>query len=122
MVLDTATLTLPHPRMVTRRFVLEPCVEIAPDLVHPLAGCSLEDLLESISSPHPHVAVIGVPGAGALGRLAAAPWSSAQIFWRWAPTSSQFLVSSTMTNKMAFFPMASCSAKDFFHSSIPSMR
>jgi len=84
VVLDTESLTLPHPRMVTRRFVLEPCVEIAPDLVHPLAGCTLEDLLESISSPHPHVAVIGVPGSGAsdvaaavahatLARLVSAP-------------------------------------------------
>ena len=65
VVLDTESLTLPHPRMVTRRFVLEPCVEIAPDLVHPLAACTLEDLLDSISSPHPHVAVVGVPGSGA---------------------------------------------------------
>jgi 2-amino-4-hydroxy-6-hydroxymethyldihydropteridine diphosphokinase len=65
VVLDTASLTIPHPRMVTRRFVLEPCVEIAADLTHPLAGCTLAELLESISSPHPHVAVIGVPGAGA---------------------------------------------------------
>jgi 2-amino-4-hydroxy-6-hydroxymethyldihydropteridine diphosphokinase len=64
VVLDTESLTLPHPRMVTRRFVLEPCVEIAPDVVHPLASCTLESLLESISSPHPHVAVIGVPGSG----------------------------------------------------------
>jgi 2-amino-4-hydroxy-6-hydroxymethyldihydropteridine diphosphokinase len=84
VVLDTESLTLPHPRMVTRRFVLEPCVEIAPDLVHPLAACTLEDLLESISSPHPHVAVVGVPGSGAaevaaaiahatLARLVSAP-------------------------------------------------
>ena len=84
LVLDTESLTLPHPRMVTRRFVLEPCVEIAPDIVHPLAACTLEDLLESISSPHPHVAVIGVPGSGAaevaaavahatLARLVSAP-------------------------------------------------
>jgi|694.fasta_scaffold02422_9 2-amino-4-hydroxy-6-hydroxymethyldihydropteridine diphosphokinase len=84
LVLDTASLTLPHPRMATRRFVLEPCVEIAPDLVHPLAACPLDHLLDSISSPHPHVAVIGVPGSGAsevaaaiadatLGRLVHAP-------------------------------------------------
>lgn len=65
VVLDTDSLTLPHPRMATRRFVLEPCVEIAPDLVHPSAACTLSSLLESISSPHPHVAVVGIPGAGA---------------------------------------------------------
>jgi 2-amino-4-hydroxy-6-hydroxymethyldihydropteridine diphosphokinase len=65
LVLDTADLTVPHPRMATRRFVLEPCVEIAPDLVHPRAACTLSDLLESISMPHPYVAVIGVPGSGA---------------------------------------------------------
>lgn len=71
IVLATESLTLPHPRMVTRRFVLEPCVEIAPDFVHPSADCTLACLLESISTPHPHVAVVGVPGAGA-GEVAAA--------------------------------------------------
>ena len=90
VILDTASLTLPHPRMVTRRFVLEPCVEIAPDLVHPSADCTLACLLESISSPHPHVAVVGVPGAGAgevaaevahatLARLVSAPAEYAMI-------------------------------------------
>lgn len=90
VVLDTASLTLPHPRMVTRRFVLEPSVEIAPDLLHPVAGCTLEGLLESISSPHPHVAVVGVPGSGAaevaaaiadatLARLVSAPPEYAMV-------------------------------------------
>lgn len=65
LVLDTDVLTLPHPRMATRRFVLEPCVEIAPDFMHPLADCTLHGLLESISSSRPHVAVVGVPGTGA---------------------------------------------------------
>jgi len=64
-VLDRPGLTIPHPRMSTRRFVLEPCVEIAPDFLHPLAGCSVRDLLDVISAAHPHVAVIGVPGSGA---------------------------------------------------------
>jgi 2-amino-4-hydroxy-6-hydroxymethyldihydropteridine diphosphokinase len=64
-VLDRPELTIPHPRMSTRRFVLEPCVEIAPDFLHPLAGCSVRDLLDAISAAHPHVAVIGVPGSGA---------------------------------------------------------
>ena len=64
-VIEQADLTVPHPRMATRRFVLEPCVEIAPDLVHPVAGRSLRSLLANISQPHPHIAVVGVPGSGA---------------------------------------------------------
>jgi 2-amino-4-hydroxy-6-hydroxymethyldihydropteridine diphosphokinase len=65
LVIEDDLLTLPHPRMTTRRFVLEPCVEVAGDAMHPLAGCSLRSLLENISHPHPYVAVVGVPGAGA---------------------------------------------------------
>lgn len=58
-------LTVPHPRMATRRFVLEPAVEIAPELRHPVAGCSLRELLDNISEHRLHVCVVGVPGAGA---------------------------------------------------------
>jgi len=65
LVLESGSLTLPHPRMATRRFVLEPCVEIAPDLIHPVTACTLERLLDSISASHPHVAVVGIPGSGA---------------------------------------------------------
>ena len=64
-IVDGSALTVPHPRMTTRRFVLEPAVEIAPDLRHPLSRCTLADLLDNISQPHLHVAVVGVPGSGA---------------------------------------------------------
>ena len=65
VVIDTPDLTIPHPRMATRRFVLEPAAEIAGDLAFPPAACTVRDLLDNISGPHPLVAIIGVPGSGA---------------------------------------------------------
>lgn len=37
-VVQSPTLTLPHPRMLERAFVLEPLCEIAPDFRHPVTG------------------------------------------------------------------------------------
>jgi 2-amino-4-hydroxy-6-hydroxymethyldihydropteridine diphosphokinase len=41
-------LTIPHPRMSKRRFVLEPLAEIAPDLRCPGTGALLRDLLPRV--------------------------------------------------------------------------
>lgn len=65
LVVESPELTLPHPRMSTRRFVLEPCAEIAAELRYPPSACTIRDLLDNISVPHPLVAVVGVPGSGA---------------------------------------------------------
>lgn len=40
-------LTLPHPLMHERAFVLKPLVEVAPDLVHPVLQQSAKSILES---------------------------------------------------------------------------
>jgi len=48
-VLSTDELTIPHPRLHERRFVLEPIVEIAPDAIHPGLRKTMRDLLQECS-------------------------------------------------------------------------
>jgi len=44
--LDHPRLTLPHPSMGDRKFVLAPLAEIAPLLIHPVAGISISKMLQ----------------------------------------------------------------------------
>ncbi len=45
---DALDLTIPHPRMQARRFVLEPASEIAPRMLHPVARRTIRELLMEV--------------------------------------------------------------------------
>jgi hypothetical protein len=60
--------------MAFRRFVLEPAVDVAADLRHPLLGWTVRRLLDHLNTAVNYVALTGVPGTGktaAAERLAA---------------------------------------------------
>jgi 2-amino-4-hydroxy-6-hydroxymethyldihydropteridine diphosphokinase len=46
VILESERLTIPHPRMLGRGFVLLPLADLAPDLIHPLLGISIRELLK----------------------------------------------------------------------------
>ena len=46
---ETEFLTLPHPRLHARRFVLVPLNELVPNLVHPVIGKPISELLANTS-------------------------------------------------------------------------
>ncbi len=48
VIMDSKSLTLPHPEMAQRRFVLEPLSEIAGETVHPLKKKTTLELLKQL--------------------------------------------------------------------------
>lgn len=48
-VINTIDLTVPHPRLAARRFVLEPLAEIAPDLRHPVTRRTAREMLADVA-------------------------------------------------------------------------
>lgn len=53
LVVDAPTLTLPHPLMHERAFVLAPLSELAPEMVHPTSGLTVAQLLSRLDHAEP---------------------------------------------------------------------
>ena len=66
VILDTPDLTLPHPRLHGRAFVLVPLAEIAAQVVHPGSGKTMQKLLGAL------------PDQGGVEVYAPAGWESSQ--------------------------------------------
>ncbi|MDR2773221.1 MAG: 2-amino-4-hydroxy-6-hydroxymethyldihydropteridine diphosphokinase [Tannerella sp.] len=43
LILQTPELTVPHPLMLRRQFVMQPLSEIAPDMIHPVSGKTMAE-------------------------------------------------------------------------------
>ena len=56
--IDSDLLSVPHPRMLERSFVLLPLAELAPTLVHPVAGLSITQLAQKFEAD-PHITSLG---------------------------------------------------------------
>jgi 2-amino-4-hydroxy-6-hydroxymethyldihydropteridine diphosphokinase len=63
MIMQTPELTIPHPRLEERAFVLIPLLEIAPDLCHPVSGESIRHLVAGVQGRE-GVRKIGELGVG----------------------------------------------------------
>jgi len=71
-------LTLPHPRLAERRFVLAPLAEIAPDLPIPALGASPAELLRRLPATAPPVERLAWGGGGGTSACPDSPQAPAR--------------------------------------------
>ena len=50
LVIETEDVTIPHPRLHQRRFVLEPLAQLCPTLIHPKLGKTIPELYELVKN------------------------------------------------------------------------
>lgn len=78
--LDEPELQVPHPRMAFRRFVLEPAVEVAADMLHPTTGWTMGRLLDHLNQT-PHYTALGGARCGPRVQLAGQLAAGTELRW-----------------------------------------
>jgi len=58
LVLADDRLTIPHPRMHKRRFVLKPICDIAPHVIHPVIKMNMRQLLKNLPEDEQKVVLL----------------------------------------------------------------
>ncbi|QDU77645.1 2-amino-4-hydroxy-6-hydroxymethyldihydropteridine pyrophosphokinase [Bremerella volcania] len=70
-ITKTLQLTIPHPRMSFRRFVMQPAAQVAAEMLHPDLNASIGDLWRHLSTTPPVVEIAALPGPAVSQLLAA---------------------------------------------------
>jgi 2-amino-4-hydroxy-6-hydroxymethyldihydropteridine diphosphokinase len=68
VVMKTTRLEIPHPRMHKRAFVLQPICDINPDVIHPVIGKTVSDLLDGLGDEEQQIVLLEKQLAGLEGR------------------------------------------------------
>ncbi len=63
-IMESDELSIPHPRMICRRFVLEPAAEIAADWLHPILNWTVGELFEHLDARPPRFVLCGFERLG----------------------------------------------------------
>ena len=63
-IMESHELSIPHPRMICRRFVLEPAAEIASEWRHPILKWTVGQLFEHLDTTPPHFVLCGFERLG----------------------------------------------------------
>jgi 2-amino-4-hydroxy-6-hydroxymethyldihydropteridine diphosphokinase len=57
-IINEADLKIPHPLMHLRRFVLVPLAEVGPELIHPVLGKTVSQMLQELGGEDQQVIVL----------------------------------------------------------------